>query len=109
MADSPVAAYIVEQSNGQFKLTRRDPYGPAPYGIAIPKGNGMTQPVLDAVKALMADGTYDEDPRLLGPVGRRDRTTPTINRDRRLAASANDVPVATAPGRPKQIAATGAA
>lgn len=57
MADSPVAAYIVKKSNGQFKLSGK-PYGTAPYGIAIPKGNGMAKPILDAVKALMADGTY---------------------------------------------------
>jgi polar amino acid transport system substrate-binding protein len=47
MADSPVAAYIVQQSNGQFKLTGA-PYDTAPYGIAVPKGSGMTQPILDA-------------------------------------------------------------
>jgi polar amino acid transport system substrate-binding protein len=57
MADSPVAAYIVKQSNGQFKLSGKA-YGTAPYGIAIPKGNGMAKPVLAAVKALMANGTY---------------------------------------------------
>jgi polar amino acid transport system substrate-binding protein len=57
MADSPVAAYQVKQSNGQFKLTGQ-PYGTAPYGIAIPKGSGLDKPVLDAVKALMANGTY---------------------------------------------------
>jgi len=57
MADSPVAAYQVKQSGGQFKLVGT-PYGTAPYGIAIPKGNGMAQPVLDALKALMSDGTY---------------------------------------------------
>jgi polar amino acid transport system substrate-binding protein len=57
MADSPVAAYIAKKSNGQFKLSGK-PYGTAPYGIAIPKGNGMAKPILDAVKALMADGTY---------------------------------------------------
>ena len=57
MADSPVAAYIVKQSNGQFKVTGTV-YGTAPYGIAIPKGNGMAKPILDAVKALMANGTY---------------------------------------------------
>jgi polar amino acid transport system substrate-binding protein len=57
MADSPVAAYIVKQSNGKFKLVGT-PYGTAPYGIAIPKGNGMAAPVLAAVKAVMADGTY---------------------------------------------------
>ena len=57
MADSPVAAYIVKQSNGNFKLTGK-PYNAAPYGIALPKGNGMTKPVLDAMKELIKNGTY---------------------------------------------------
>ena len=57
MADSPVAAYLVKQSNGQFKLTGKV-YGTAPYGIAIPKGNGMAKPILDAIKALMSNGQY---------------------------------------------------
>lgn len=57
MADSPVAAYIVKKSNGQFKLTGKT-YGTAPYGIAIPKNNGMAKPILGAVKALISNGTY---------------------------------------------------
>jgi polar amino acid transport system substrate-binding protein len=57
MADSPVAAYIVKKSSGQFKLSGK-PYATAPYGIAIPKGNGMTKPILDALKELMSNGTY---------------------------------------------------
>lgn len=57
MADSPVAAYIVKQSNGQFKLSGKS-YGTAPYGIAIPKGNGMAKPILAALKELMSSGTY---------------------------------------------------
>jgi polar amino acid transport system substrate-binding protein len=57
MADSPVAAYQVKQANGQFKLVGTD-YGTAPYGIAIPKGTGMTKPVRDALKKLIADGSY---------------------------------------------------
>ena len=57
MADSPVAAYQVKQSDGAFKLSG-DSYGTAPYGIAIPKDSDMTEPVLAAVKAIMADGTY---------------------------------------------------
>ncbi|MGH2997974.1 MAG: ABC transporter substrate-binding protein [Gaiellaceae bacterium] len=57
MADSPVAAYIVKQSHGQFKLTGKS-YGTAPYGIAIPKANGMAKPVLAAVKLLISDGKY---------------------------------------------------
>jgi polar amino acid transport system substrate-binding protein len=59
MSDSPPAAYAVEQSNGQFKLTGNQ-YGVAAYGIAIPKNSGLAKPVLDALKAVMADGTYDK-------------------------------------------------
>ncbi len=58
MADSPVAAYIVEQSDGQFKLG--EAYGVAPYGIALTKGSGLVQPTLDAVKALYDDGTMQK-------------------------------------------------
>lgn len=57
MADSPVADYAVKKSNGQFKITGKS-YGVAPYGIAIPKNNGMAKPILAGVKALMADGRY---------------------------------------------------
>jgi polar amino acid transport system substrate-binding protein len=57
MADSPVAAYQVQQSKGAFKLVGKT-YGAAPYGLAIPKGSGMTTPVLAALKAIIADGTY---------------------------------------------------
>jgi len=58
MADSPVSAYIVEQSNGQFKLGQA--YGVAPYGIAMKKGSPLAQPTLDAVKALYDDGTMQK-------------------------------------------------
>ena len=57
MADSPAAAYAVEQSDGQFKLSGKQ-YGTAAYGIAMPKDNGLAKPVLDALKDVMADGTY---------------------------------------------------
>jgi polar amino acid transport system substrate-binding protein len=57
MADSPVAAYQVKQSKAALKVTG-SPYGTAPYGIAIPKDSGMADPVLAAVKHLMAKGTY---------------------------------------------------
>lgn len=59
MADAPVAVYVVQQSNGQFKLTGQQ-YGPFPYGIAIPKNNGMAKPILDAVKELIKDGIYTQ-------------------------------------------------
>ncbi len=57
MADSPPAAYAVEQSNGQFKVSGSQ-YGVAAYGIAMPKNSGLAKPVLDALKDVMADGTY---------------------------------------------------
>ena len=57
MADSPVAAYQVKQSAGAFKSVG-EPYGIAPYGLAIPKGNGMTKPVSEALKVLIENGTY---------------------------------------------------
>lgn len=57
MADSPPAAYQVKQSGGQFKLVGH-PYGVVPYGIAMPKDNGMAKPILDALKVLMSNGTY---------------------------------------------------
>lgn len=56
MADTPVAAYQVKLSNGQFKLGGE--YGVAPYGIAIPKGNGMAAPIQAALKELMSNGIY---------------------------------------------------
>ncbi len=59
MADSPVAEYQVKKSAGTFKLSGQ-PYGTAPYGIAIPKNSGMTKPVLGALMALMAKGTYKQ-------------------------------------------------
>ncbi len=57
MADSPVVAYQIKQSDGQFKLIGKS-YGFAPYGLAIPKTSGMTTPVLAALKNLMASGRY---------------------------------------------------
>ncbi len=59
LADSPVAAYAAKQSGGKFVIVGQ-PYGTAPYGIAIPKGNGMSQAVLAALKALMANGQYTQ-------------------------------------------------
>ncbi len=57
MADSPVVAYQIKQSGGQFKLTGKS-YAFAPYGLAIPKTSGMTQPILAALKELIANGKY---------------------------------------------------
>jgi polar amino acid transport system substrate-binding protein len=57
MADTPVAAYIAEQSGGQFKVVGKQ-YATAPHGIAVPKDSGLAEPVLTAMKSLIADGEY---------------------------------------------------
>jgi polar amino acid transport system substrate-binding protein len=59
-ADTPPASYAVKQSNGQFKLSPAPSIANAPYGIAMAKDSGLQQPILAAVKKLMADGTYDK-------------------------------------------------
>jgi polar amino acid transport system substrate-binding protein len=59
MSDSPVAAYQVKKSGGQFKLTGR-PYGTAPYGIAIPKDLELAPAVHAALEHLIQDGTYKQ-------------------------------------------------
>lgn len=76
-ADSQVAAYIVKQAGGQFELSGT-PFGVAPYGIALPKGNGMAKAVQAALQSLIKDGTYK---KLLDKYGIADGavTAPKIN------------------------------
>jgi polar amino acid transport system substrate-binding protein len=58
LADSPVTAYAVEQTNGQLELLG-DIYDAAPYGYVIKKDQTeFAQAVADAVSALISDGTY---------------------------------------------------
>jgi len=77
LADSPVADYAAKQSGGKFVITGQ-PYGTAPYGIAIPKGNGMAQAVLAALKVLISNGQYTQ---ILTKWGIQDGaiTNPVIN------------------------------
>lgn len=56
-ADSPPVAYIIQQSNGQFKESGK-PFGTAPYGIALPKDNGMAKAVQAAMTELISNGQY---------------------------------------------------
>jgi polar amino acid transport system substrate-binding protein len=56
-ADTPVAAYQVKKTNGQFKLTGAA-YATGPYGLAIPKNSGLAPAVQAAVKELVQNGTY---------------------------------------------------
>ncbi len=82
MADSPVAAYQVKQSNGHVQARRRD-LRHGPYGLAIPKHSGLAPAVLAGVKELISNGTYSQiltkwgiqsgrDPGLGGQDQRRD-------------------------------------
>ena len=58
LADSPVVAYAVKQTNGQLELLG-DIYDAAPYGYVIKKDQTeFAQAVADAVQALITDGTY---------------------------------------------------
>lgn len=59
LADSPVCAYAVKQTNGQLALVG-DIYDSAPYGYVLPKDQADTMAVAvqGALKSLIADGTY---------------------------------------------------
>jgi len=58
LADSPVVAYAVKQTNGQLELLG-DIYDAAPYGFLVKKDQTeFAQATADAVKALITDGTY---------------------------------------------------
>ncbi|MGN6242908.1 MAG: ABC transporter substrate-binding protein [Motilibacteraceae bacterium] len=60
LADSPVMAYAVQQTNGQLELLG-DVYDAAPYGYVVKKDQtDFGQAIADAVKALIADGTYQK-------------------------------------------------
>ena len=58
-ADSQVAGYIVATSHGVFQNSGTA-FAVAPYGLALPKGNGMAAPVQAAVNALIANGVYGQ-------------------------------------------------
>jgi len=55
-ADSPIIAYQVRKLGVAVKESPT--FGAAPYGLALPKNNGMAKPVLAALKVLMSNGTY---------------------------------------------------
>jgi polar amino acid transport system substrate-binding protein len=59
MGDSPVVSYAVDQSGGKLKLSGNQ-YAASAYGLASPKGSGLEKPMLDALKKVMDDGTYEK-------------------------------------------------
>lgn len=58
LADSPVCAYAVQQTNGQLVLAG-EIYDSAPYGYVLPKDQAEFGGVIEkALESLIADGTY---------------------------------------------------
>ena len=84
-ADSPVAAYQVKKTNGQFKLVGPT-FATAPYGLAIPKKSGLDKAVLAALKVLIKNGSYTKILDQVGRAGRRDHHA-EAQRRHELAAS----------------------
>ncbi len=58
MADTPVAAYIVKNSEGTLRKIGED-FGVAPYGVAVSKDSKLAPVVQAAVQSLIDDGTYE--------------------------------------------------
>jgi polar amino acid transport system substrate-binding protein len=78
LADSPVVAYAVKQSGGQL-ATLGGIYDSAPYGYALPRNQTDFAGVLaEAVRALIADGTYRKILDSWGVAG-GSITTPAVN------------------------------
>lgn len=78
LADLPVMIYAVQQSRGQLETVAK-PYGAAPYGYVVPKDQtDFAQALADAVKSLIADGSYE---KVLKKWGVQDGaiTDPTVN------------------------------
>jgi polar amino acid transport system substrate-binding protein len=74
--DSPVAAYQAREDH-RFRVTGRI-FGTAPYGIAVGKTSGLAVPIRDALRALIANGTYHSITSKWG-ISTGDITDPVIN------------------------------
>ncbi|HVC67641.1 MAG TPA: ABC transporter substrate-binding protein [Acidimicrobiales bacterium] len=57
--DSPVAAYVVANSNGVFQNSGA-PFNLSPYGLAVQKNGGMAAPVQATVNLLISNGVYGQ-------------------------------------------------
>ena len=78
----PSCSYAIKQTNGQLELLG-EIYDAAPYGYVIPKAETeFAQAIVDALKAMNADGTYKQH---AAEVGRRARArSPTSPSTREL-------------------------
>ncbi|MDQ3382681.1 MAG: transporter substrate-binding domain-containing protein, partial [Actinomycetota bacterium] len=60
LADSPIVAYAVQQSDGEIEAVG-EVYDAAPYGYVIPQEDTeLADAVVAALQALEEDGTYAE-------------------------------------------------
>ena len=55
--DSQLVAWIATESDGEFRV-EGTPFDTAPYGFAVAK-DGLAPALLEALKGIIADGTYD--------------------------------------------------
>lgn len=76
LEDSPVAAY--QQRQDHRLLVTGKIFGAAPYGIAIPKNSGLAQPILQALRQLIHNGTYQSITARWG-ISTGDITDPVLN------------------------------
>lgn len=74
--DSPVAAYQARRDH-RFRVTGRI-FGTAPYGIAVAKTSGLAQPIRDALRELITNGTYHSITSKWG-ISTGDISDPVIN------------------------------
>jgi polar amino acid transport system substrate-binding protein len=78
LADSPVCAYAVKQTNGQLALAG-EIYDSAPYGYVLPKDQAdFGGAIASALQALISDGTYKKILTKWG-VDAGAITTPAVN------------------------------
>jgi polar amino acid transport system substrate-binding protein len=59
ISDLAPLAYAAKQSNGQFEVQEQQ-FNSIPWGVALPKGSELAEPLLAAVKKIMEDGAYME-------------------------------------------------
>jgi polar amino acid transport system substrate-binding protein len=59
LTDGSNAGYTAKLSAGKFEVATGQPYNPAPFGVASPKGNGMDKAVQKALEVMVSDGSYD--------------------------------------------------
>ncbi|MGA8112735.1 MAG: ABC transporter substrate-binding protein [Actinocatenispora sp.] len=78
LADSPIVAYAVKQTKGQL-ATLGDIYEAAPYGYVVKKDQlAFANAIQGALKALVADGTYEKILKNWGVEGGK-IDDPTVN------------------------------